>query len=109
MTMKRVVMMLGLVAALAATRPAEAGGFWVGSYGPPVVAPVPFGLAGPTFVGGFVPVAPVMPIVVARPVVPVVTPVVTTVSYYSPAPVIVTRPAVRYANRVYRRSVLWGW
>ena len=73
------------------------------------MAPVPYGLAGPTFVGGFVPVAPVVPIVVARPIVPVVTPVVTTVSYYSPAPVIVTRPAVRYANRVYRRGLLWGW
>ena len=108
--MKRFAMVLGLVAGLAATRPADAGGFWVGSFGPPVVAPVPFGLAGPTFVGGFVPMAPaVVPVVVARPIVPVVTPIVTPVSYYAPAPVVVTRPALRYANRVYRRGVLWGW
>ena len=101
--MRRAALVVGLFAALAAARPAAAGGFWVGSFGPPVVAPVPFGLAGATFVGGFVPVAPIAPIVVARPVVPVV--------YASPTPVIVapTRHAWRHTNRVYRRNVLWGW
>ncbi|NBV46539.1 MAG: hypothetical protein EBR86_13105 [Planctomycetia bacterium] len=112
MTTKRAALVLGLVCALAAARPATAGGIWIGGYGPPVVGPVPFGLAGAGFVGGFVPVAPV---VVARPVVPVITPV----AYYAPAPVIVASPAPvivapsrhtwRHANRVYRRNVLWGW
>lgn len=109
--MKRGVMLIGLVAALVAGRSADAGGLWIGSFGPPVVAPMPFGLAGAGFVGGFVPVAPVLPVVVARPIVPVVSPVVTPVFAYPPNPVIVapSRHAWRHANRVYRRNVLWGW
>jgi hypothetical protein len=118
-TMKRAALVLGMVCALAAARPAAAGGIWIGGYGPPVVGPVPFGLAGAGFVGGFVPVAPVAPVVVARPVVPVIAPVayyepapvIAPVAVYSPAPVIVapSRHAWRHANRVYRRNVLWGW
>ncbi|MFM8283622.1 MAG: hypothetical protein ACKOCW_08680 [Planctomycetaceae bacterium] len=105
--MSRAALFLALVCVVAAGRSADAGGIWFGSFGPPVVAPMPFGLAGAGFVGGFVPVAPVLPVVVARPVVPVIAPV----AVYSPAPVIVapSRHAWRHANRVYRRNVLWGW
>ncbi len=110
--MRRAALFLALVCAVAAARPAAAGGIWFGSFGPPVfgppvIGPVPFGMAGAGFVGGFVPVAPVVPVVVARPVVPVIAPV----AVYSPTPVIVapTRHAWRHTNRVYRRNVLWGW
>jgi len=127
LSMRR-LMVLGLLgAAVACARPADAQGLWMGGlgYGPGFFGPgygsglVPVGFGHTAFFGGVpggpcaeYPVAPVaVPVVVARPVV-VAQPVVVArpVVYAAPVPIVAARPAVRLPlNRAYRRAYRFGW